>query len=149
MDLVPVASGSIPSSYSTQQRQAALGQIQALTNQYNAELAAFAQAFQNEVTTGKVYWFDLAALVRDLLHRSTFRELSLTGPRRMRAVAISDKLACVVRHHARDQDLRVGLGDVPEPVSVPLHGLAAPRDDCAQVRRPVLRSVIWSGRVED
>ncbi|POY76407.1 hypothetical protein BMF94_0605 [Rhodotorula taiwanensis] len=66
MDLVPVASGSIPSSYSTQQRQAALGQIQALTNQYNAELAAFAQAFQNEVTTGKVYWFDLAALWQSL-----------------------------------------------------------------------------------
>lgn len=64
MDLTPVAHNAIPSSYNQRQRNAALSHLQAFTNQYNAALSSFAQAFNSEVAGGKAYYFDLANLVR-------------------------------------------------------------------------------------
>ncbi|KAG0660920.1 hypothetical protein C6P46_004193 [Rhodotorula mucilaginosa] len=62
MDLTPVAHNAIPSSYNQRQINAALSQLQALTNQYNTALSSFAQSFKSEVAGGNVYFFDLASL---------------------------------------------------------------------------------------
>jgi hypothetical protein len=67
MDLTPVAHNAIPSSYNQRQINAALSQLQALTNQYNTALSSFAQSFKSEVAGGNVYFFDLASLVCLLL----------------------------------------------------------------------------------
>ncbi|GAA5867633.1 hypothetical protein JCM3774_001538 [Rhodotorula dairenensis] len=66
MDLTPVAHYAIPSSYNQRQRNAALSQLQTLTNQYNSALASFADTFKSEVVGGSVYYFDLANLWQSL-----------------------------------------------------------------------------------
>lgn len=161
MDLTPVAHNAIPSSYNQRQINAALSQLQALTNQYNTALSSFAQSFKSEVVGGNVYFFDLASLVCLLLFCFTVVR-NVTGDRPSlvddpgtdadlvlaRAVDLAHQFGSRVRHHARYQDVFVGHQDVQQPEPVPVPRYPPPRHLGAQVRRFCffLIGTTWSDR---
>lgn len=65
LEIVPTYSNQIPSHFTESERKAALALLKTLTTQYNSEVKAFAAKLKKEARNdGKVFYFDLASLVR-------------------------------------------------------------------------------------